>query len=680
MCAALLVAAFAETASADPPPCDSRSMYFVAHQDDNLLFQSPDLLQDIQSGRCVRAVFVTAGDAGRESSYWEGREEGVEAAYAQMAGADDEWSASQVDAAGRSVRLETLNGDPSVSVVFMRLPSGGVDGLGSERHGFQSPMKLWNGGNGGSPTIASTEAVDGSAAYTYQGLIDALAALMSSFEPSQVATQNYTQAFVGPDHADHVAVAYFTRAASALYGGAHRLRAFADYETSSQPQNVFGDLLGAKSFAFYTYGVHDDDACVDEVHCTGTEYAKWLLRQYVVASETIGAVADAGYDRTSSESTPVTLDGSQSSGESGEPLEYAWTQVGGPKVTLSGAGTVSPSLQTPSHPTVLTFSLTVSDDGDASAPDQVKVRVPSSDPTPSADAGPDQTVDSGSAVHLDGSDSWDPNALSLQYAWLQTAGPKVTLSGSSTTNPSFTAPTGPATLTFSLAVSNGSETSALSTVEVHVKGVPPAFASASATTFTNGVAKSFVVSTTGSPAASLSRAGALPEGLSFTDEGDGTATISGTAAASAAPPSESRIYPLTLGAESKAGEASQSFTLTVSNPEAPPPRIPPPIVLTPDDPPGAGISTARLSRSRVRLPTGRPSRRVVRVQSPPGVSIACLGFLPRGARCRVDGEGNVVVAGSRALRRAGAYRLTVAVASETVTVRRALIVLVRAPG
>src|SRR5262245_28199466 len=47
------VAAFGAT-------CGASAMYVVAHEDDDLLFLSPDLLHDIQSGACVTTVFVTA--------------------------------------------------------------------------------------------------------------------------------------------------------------------------------------------------------------------------------------------------------------------------------------------------------------------------------------------------------------------------------------------------------------------------------------------------------------------------------------------------------------------------------------------------------------------------------------------------------------------------------------------
>src|ERR1700694_3160953 len=61
--------------------------------------------------------------------------------------------------------------------------------------------------------------------------------------------------------------------------------------------------------------------------------------------------------------------------------------------------------------------------------------------------------------------------------------------------------------------------------------LPPALTSAPSATFTTGQAGSFPVATSGCPAPALTESGALPQGVSFIDNGDGTATLSGTPAA-----------------------------------------------------------------------------------------------------------------------------------------------------
>ena len=59
---------------------------------------------------------------------------------------------------------------------------------------------------------------------------------------------------------------------------------------------------------------------------------------------------------------------------------------------------------------------------------------------PIANAGPDQTIDSGDLVRLDGSGSSDPQGSTLTYLWTQTDGSPVSLSDSTAANPTFTAP------------------------------------------------------------------------------------------------------------------------------------------------------------------------------------------------------------------------------------------------
>jgi hypothetical protein len=92
----------------------------------------------------------------------------------------------------------------------------------------------------------------------------------------------------------------------------------------------------------------------------------------------------------------------------------------------------------------------------------------------------------------------------------------------------------------------------------------PQFTSANHTTFTAGQSGTFTVTTVGQPAPALTNAAfsgctpsTLPGTVTFTDNGNGTATIAGN------PGATTGSYTLCLNATSTAGSATQAYTLTV---------------------------------------------------------------------------------------------------------------------
>ncbi|WNY34664.1 hypothetical protein Q9Q99_05395 [Curtobacterium flaccumfaciens] len=52
------------------------------------------------------------------------------ASYAEIAGVDPVWTTGQATVAGRTLHTETLATDPALSLVFLQLPDGDVDGSG----------------------------------------------------------------------------------------------------------------------------------------------------------------------------------------------------------------------------------------------------------------------------------------------------------------------------------------------------------------------------------------------------------------------------------------------------------------------------------------------------------------------------------------------------------------------
>ena len=95
--------------------------------------------------------------------------------------------------------------------------------------------------------------------------------------------------------------------------------------------------------------------------------------------------------------------------------------------------------------------------------------------SPSANAGPDQTVDAGSTVTLEGSGS-DTDGVIASHQWAQTAGPAVSLSNAGQASASFVAPEVDAvvTLTFRLTVTDDDGATASDEVSVTVQPQAPA--------------------------------------------------------------------------------------------------------------------------------------------------------------------------------------------------------------
>ena len=149
-------------------------------------------------------------------------------------------------------------------------------------------------------------------------------------------------------------------------------------------------------------------------------------------------VSNAGSDQVVNIGTTVTLDGSASSDPDGNPLTYKWTAPDG--ITLSSAIASKSVFVAPdvTGKTVYTFILVVNDGLVDSPPDQVLITVNQVNNAPVANAGPDQSVNEGALVTLDGSLSFDPDGNQLTYKWTVPSG--ITLSSSTVSRPTFIAP------------------------------------------------------------------------------------------------------------------------------------------------------------------------------------------------------------------------------------------------
>jgi LmbE family N-acetylglucosaminyl deacetylase len=249
---------------------------FVAHQDDDLLFLSPDLPHAIRAGGNVRTVYLTAGDAGLRASYWQDRESGARAAYAEMAGVADSWTQSDAGVAGHPIPVFTLTGQPSVSLAFLRLPDGNFSGSGYASNGYQSLQGVWTG------STATIEAVDRSSSYTLSTLTSTLAYLIASFQPGQVNTLDYRHTYGDGDHSDHHTVGYLTRSAMAQCNSSIAFTGYEGYPVIPLPANVSDADQKAKRSVFCTYARHDKLVWDILLGSASTPYDSWFVRQYRV--------------------------------------------------------------------------------------------------------------------------------------------------------------------------------------------------------------------------------------------------------------------------------------------------------------------------------------------------------------------------------------------------------------
>lgn len=263
------------------------TMVGVAHEDDDLLFINPEIQQAVGPRCAFSTVYLTAGDAGRRydgGDYVQSREEGVRAAYAEMAGVPDRWTRSDLHVSGRTIASYTLKGKTGVRLSFLRLPDGTPDGSGTATYSHQSLLKLFRG------KIRSMQPVDGTRGYTEQQLIDTLTALAEQDGIKRILTLDYDNAVFGhtytqgADHSDHgVAGRYFRRVAFRLPGNiTTEARGYLGYDMSRLPENLSPIRGRQKDAIFQSYrrGAGCESRPCPAGHYMSGKYQQWVRREY----------------------------------------------------------------------------------------------------------------------------------------------------------------------------------------------------------------------------------------------------------------------------------------------------------------------------------------------------------------------------------------------------------------
>lgn len=126
---------------------------------------------------------------------------------------------------------------------------------------------------------------------------------------------------------------------------------------------------------------------------------------------------------------------------SSAPLTYQWNQVSGMPLQISSTTDAAPTISLPpgSGGSVFAFQLTLNQAGSivGNCEQYVYAAYPEPGAPPVANAGPDQVVNTGSQVRLDGSNS---TGGYLKFSWTQISGEPVQLLYTNTAKPVFTAP------------------------------------------------------------------------------------------------------------------------------------------------------------------------------------------------------------------------------------------------
>ncbi len=244
---------------------------------------SPDLVHSIKEGKCVRTIYVTAGDGGINFKYWQSREQGSEAAYNSMLGKDYKWDQSIVKLSNAHfVVVASPRDNPSISLVFMRLPDGNLRGEGFGQSHHESLAHLLDG------SVSATHSVDGQSAYTSPELVKSLTSLVRTFKPTEISTQSNFAGSKFPDHSDHRAVSRYVSQVHDIYQKEQSkdnvivpIKFYLGYPVHELFANVSSEDLAPKEAAFLAYSKFDAGVCQSELDCLHTPtYGSYLTRQY----------------------------------------------------------------------------------------------------------------------------------------------------------------------------------------------------------------------------------------------------------------------------------------------------------------------------------------------------------------------------------------------------------------
>ena len=239
--------------------------YVAAHPDDWQIFAGDTTYKSLTTAAKVGFIYVTAGDAGNDSTYWKGRERGAEHSIDTLFVAAD-WACSIVNINGHAIR-RCVRG--KVVNYYLRLPDGGSgDGFGFGKGSIR----------GLKDRSTPVTAIDGSTTYlswadlagTVRTIVDQETA---GSQLTKIYAQDYDRTFNLNDHRDHSVSGDLVKSASSAR--AWTIRLYWGYVTSTLPVNIDIFARGVKDQEFVAYQ--------NAINVTGYPpgYTNWMARTYM---------------------------------------------------------------------------------------------------------------------------------------------------------------------------------------------------------------------------------------------------------------------------------------------------------------------------------------------------------------------------------------------------------------
>lgn len=252
--------------------------YVGAHQDDWQLFMSPQALTDLAAAN-TRVVFIytTAGDAGEDNGWWQGRRDGaLSSLQFALRQPIAPVTPESLSINGHPIPCYTIANTRSYS---LGLPDGNKDGSGFPATGGQSLQLLQEG------RIASADVLVDQAEYetrytSWQDLVITVKSILDHETADATETPSWVH-ILDPAvcvHSDHTYTGWLVRDALAE-DTRYRQAMYEEYATPDKAANVTGIDLVLKSGLYLFYAQTAFERSGVEEHFDDW-HLSFLLRQY----------------------------------------------------------------------------------------------------------------------------------------------------------------------------------------------------------------------------------------------------------------------------------------------------------------------------------------------------------------------------------------------------------------